>query len=341
MAMQPSSSPSPRHPDATAPVDVLVIGAGPIGIASALECQRAGCSVRVVEKGAIVNSLVGYPTGLEFFSTPELIEIGGYPLTTAGYKPVRAEALDYYHRVAQAEALDLRLGERVLRVDGREGAFAIHTDKATHRARRVVVATGFFDCPNRLGVEGEDLPHVTHYYKEPYPYAGRRVVVVGAKNSAAQAALACYRHGAHVTLVHRGPALTDSIKYWIKPDLENRIRDGAIDARFDTTIERITPDAVHLATPDGPERLPADAVLAMTGYHPDFSFLRTLGIDLVGEEEAPDYDPGTMETNRAGLYVAGVVCGGRRTSRWFIENGRDHAKLIARHLSATEPAGAL
>ena len=324
--------PTPATPLSPA-VDVLVIGAGPIGIASALESQRRGLSVRVVEKGAIVNSLVGYPTDLEFFSTPELIEIGGYPLTTAGYKPVRAEALDYYRRVAQTEALDLLLGERVLRVDGRDGAFEVVTDKATHAACKVVVATGFFDRPNLLGVEGEDLPHVTHYYKEAYPYAGRRVVVVGAKNSAAQAALACYRHGAHVTLVHRGPVLTESVKYWIKPDLENRIRDGAIDAQFDTTIERITPDAVHLQTPSGPEVLPADAVLAMTGYHPDFAFLHTLGIDLVGETEEPAYDPETMETNRPGVYVAGVVCGGRHTSRWFIENGRDHALLIARHLS--------
>ena len=316
-------------------VDVLVVGAGPIGIASALECQRRGLSVRVVEKGAVVNSLVGYPTDLEFFSTPELIEIGGYPLTTAGYKPVRAEALDYYRRVAQRERLDLRLGERVLRVDGTDGAFEVVTAKGVHHARKVVVATGFFDCPNRLGVPGEHLPHVTHYFKEPYPYADRRVVVVGAKNSAAQVALACYRHGADVTLVHRGPALTDSIKYWIKPDLENRIRDGAIRALFDTAVERITPDAVHLQTPSGPEVLPADAVLAMTGYHPDFSFLRQLGIDLVGEAEEPAYDPETMETNRAGVYVAGVVCGGRKTSRWFIENGRDHAAVIARHAADT------
>ena len=324
-----------HDPAPSAPVDVLVVGAGPIGIAAALECKRRGLSVRVVEKGAVVNSLVGYPTDLEFFSTPELIEIGGYPLTTAGYKPVRAEALDYYRRVAQRERLDLRLGERVLRVDGHDGAFEVVTAKGIHRARKVVVATGFFDCPNRLGVPGEHLPHVTHYFKEPYPYAGRRVVVVGAKNSAAQVALACYRHGADVTLVHRGPALTDSIKYWIKPDLENRIRDGAIRALFDTTIERITQEAVHLHTPDGPEVLPADAVLAMTGYHPDFSFLRQLGIDLVGDAEEPAYDSETMETNRAGVYVAGVVCGGRKTSRWFIENGRDHAALIARHAAGT------
>ena len=317
------------------PVDVLVVGAGPIGIAAALEVQRLGLSVRVVEKGAIVNSLVGYPTDLEFFSTPELIEIGGYPLTTAGYKPVRAEALDYYRRVAQTENLDLRLGEQVLRVDGEDGAFEVTTVKGVHHARKVVVATGFFDRPNRLGVEGERLPHVTHYFKEPYPYAGRRVVVVGAKNSAAQAALACYRHGADVTLVHRGPELTSSIKYWIKPDLENRIKDGAIHARFNTTISRITLDAVHLSTPDGPEVLPCDAVLAMTGYHPDFAFLRELGVTLVGDTEEPTYDPETMETNRAGLYVAGVVCGGRRTSRWFIENGRDHAALIAAHTAKT------
>ena len=330
--MQLTSPDSP--PDA---VDLLAVGAGPIGLACALEARRAGLSARVVEKGAIVNSLVGYPTQMEFFSTPELLEIGGHPLPTQRYKPLREEAIDYYRTVAQREGVDVRLGERVLGVEGDAGDFEVVTDAGAHRARAVVVATGFFDQPNRLGVEGEDLPHVTHYFKEPYPYSGRRVVVVGAKNSAAKAALSCRRHGADVTLVVRGSEITTSVKYWIRPDLLNRIAEGSIVAHFHSTVERITPDAVHLSTPDGPLSVPADAVLALTGYHPDFSLLEAFGIGLEGDARVPVFDDDTMETNRSGVYVAGTVCGGKNTSRWFIENGRIHAARIAAHLSG-QPA---
>jgi thioredoxin reductase (NADPH) len=315
------------------PVDVLVVGAGPIGLACALEVRRAGLTARVVEKGALVNSLVGYPTGMEFFSTPELLEIGGHPLPTARYKPVREEALDYYGSVAAREGLDLRLYERVLRVDGEDGAFEAVTTEGVHPCRKVIVATGFFDHPNRLGVPGEDLPHVTHYYKEPYPYAGLDVVVVGAKNSAAKAALDLYRHGAHATLVHRGPEIGPTVKYWIRPDLENRIRDGAIGAFFGTTVTAIRPGEVDVVTPDGPRTLPAEFVLALTGYHPDFAFLETLGVALEGDLRVPVHDEEAMETNRPGLYLAGTVCGGYNTSRWFIENGRIHAAHIAAHLA--------
>ena len=318
-------------------VDLLVVGAGPIGLACALEAERAGLSARVVEKGALVNSLVGYPTQMEFFSTPELLEIGGHPLATTYYKPRREEAIDYYRSVAQREGLDVRLGERVEVIEGEAGDFTVRTSRGVHRARAVALATGFFDQPNRIGVPGEDLPHVTHYYKEPYPYSGRRVVVVGAKNSAAKAALEIHRHGGHVTLVVRGDEVSPSVKYWIRPDLVNRIKEGSIDALFGASVEAITPEAVDLSTPDGPCTLPADAVLLMTGYHPDFSLLDAIGLDLEGPERAPVVDDDTMESSRPGGYLAGTVCGGYATSRWFIENGRIHAARIAAHLTG-QPA---
>ncbi len=316
--------------------DVIIIGAGPVGLACGIEAKRAGLDALLIEKGALVNSFIGYPTRLEFFSTPELLEIGGHPFSTNSYKPTREEALDYYRRVAQAEKLDLRLYERVIRLDGEDGAFEVVTDKDAYAARKTICATGFFDVPNLLGVPGEDLPKVTHYFKEAYPYAGQDVAVIGAKNSAAKAALSCFRNGARsVTLLVRGPALSDSVKYWIKPDLENRIRDGAIRARFNTTVTAITPDALHLQTPDGPEEIANDWVLAMTGYRPDYPFLTdALGIATRSDAaRTPVYDDETFETNRAGLYLAGTVCGGLNTSRWFIENGRHHAKAIARHIA--------
>lgn len=314
-------------------VDLLVVGAGPIGIACALEAKRAGLTARIVEKGALVNSLVGYPTQMEFFSTPELLEIGGHPLATTLYKPRREETIDYYRGVAFREGLDVRLGERVESVEGEAGDFRVLTSKGEHRARAVAVATGFFDQPNVMGVPGEDLPHVSHYYKEPYAYSGRRIVVIGAKNSAAKAALESYRHGADVTLVVRGAEITTSVKYWIRPDLLNRIEEGSIAAHFHTTVDRITEDAVHVTTPDGPRQLAADFVLALTGYHPDFSFLSRLGIELEGDAKVPVFADETMETNRPGVYLAGTVCGGYNTSRWFIENGRIHAARIAAHLA--------
>ncbi len=319
------------HP--ASPVDLLVVGAGPIGLACALEATRVGLSARVIEKGGIVNSLIGYPTQMEFFSTPELLEIGGHPLATTYYKPRREEAIDYYRSVAQHEGLDLRLGERVVGVEGEAGDFTIQTSKGEHRARAVVLATGFFDQPNRLGVEGEGLPHVAHYYKEPYPYSGRRVVVIGAKNSAAKAALEINRHGGDVTLVVRGDEITTSVKYWIRPDLLNRIKEGAIEAHFHTTVERIEPGAVHVRTPDGPLAIPADFVLALIGYHPDYSLLEAFGLTFEGPERAPVVDEHTMESTRPGVYLAGTVCGGYATSRWFIENGRIHAARIAAHLA--------
>ena len=331
----PNGRPAPPRPDA---VDLLVVGAGPIGLACAVEAERAGLTARVVEKGALANSIVGYPTQMEFFSTPELLEIGGHPLATTLYKPRREEALDYYRGVAQREGLDVRLGERVLAVEdarpgGGAGGFTVVTSRGTHAARAVAVATGFFDQPNRLGVEGEDLPHVSHYYKEPYPYSGRRVVVVGAKNSAAKAALEINRHGGDVVMVVRGDEITTSVKYWIRPDLLNRIEEGAVAAHFRSTVERITPTTVHVRTPDGPLAVEADFVLALIGYRPDFAFLEAVGVELEGDARVPVFDDDTMETTRPGLYLAGTVCGGLNTSRWFIENGRVHAARIAAHLA--------
>jgi thioredoxin reductase (NADPH) len=314
--------------------DVLVIGAGPVGLACAIEARRAGLSSVVVEKGALANSILGYPARMEFFSTPELIEIGGYPFPVQQYKPSREDALEYYRAVAMREQLDVRLYEAVTDVQGRRDDFTVTTSRGAHRARAVVVATGFFDHPNRLQVPGEELPKVTHYYREPFAYVGQRVAVIGARNSAAKAALDCYRHGAQVTLVVRGPALSDKVKYWIRPDLDNRIKEGAIQAFFGTTVAAIRPATIVLATPDGVRELPNDWVLAMTGYHPDFDWLARIGVTFADDAyRTPVFDETTFETTRPGLYIAGTVCGGYQTGRWFIENGRFHAQQIARHLA--------
>jgi thioredoxin reductase (NADPH) len=313
--------------------DIVIVGAGPVGLACAIEAKREGLGALVVEKGALVNSLVGYPARMEFFSTPELIEIGGYPFATAAYKPTREEAIEYYRAVAARESLDIRLYERVVQVTGQQGDFAVLTDKAEHRARNLVIAIGFFDEANLLGVPGEDLPKVTHYYREPYPYARQKVAVVGAKNSAAKAALDCHRHGAEVTLIVRGPTLSDKVKYWIRPDLENRIREGSIRAYFDTTVDAIREQSLVLRTPRGVEEIANDWVLALTGYHPDYRFLEALEIAIGNDlHRTPVFDEATFETSRPGVYLAGTVCGGYRTGRWFIENGRFHARQIVQHI---------
>jgi thioredoxin reductase (NADPH) len=317
-------------------LDAVVIGAGPVGLACALEIQRQGLTVTVVDKGALVNSIVGYPTNMEFFSTPELLEIGGYPFPMASYKPHREDALDYYQRVAASEKLNLRLYERVTGLRGQAGDFVVETTKGEIAARAVVVATGFFDVPNTLGIPGEDLPHVNHYYKEPYAHAGQNVVVIGAKNSSAKAALSLARSGARATLVVRGAEVSESVKYWIRPDLLNRIKEGRITAYFNTTITAITPHTVEVVTPEGPRSIPADYVYALTGYRPDYSLLvdmLALPLDESDDARPPIFDVVTHETARPGVYVAGTVCGGLATSRWFIENGRHHAQLIAAALA--------
>jgi len=323
-------------------IDLLVVGAGPVGLACAIEAQRHGRTARVLDKGALTNSLLGYPNRMEFFSTPDLIEIGDHPFPIPGYKPTREDALEYYRMVAAREALDVRLYETVLEVHGTRGAFAVTTSRGSHQARHLVIATGFFDHPNRLSVPGADLPKVTHYYREAFPYARQRVAVIGAKNSAAKAALDCHRHGATITLIVRGPALSDRIKYWLRPDLENRIKEGSIRAHFNTVVEEIRDTSLLMRGPEGLREIPNDWVLAMTGYQPDFTFLERLGITFADDGcRTPVFDPVTFETVRAGVYVAGTVCGGLNTGRWFIENGRFHARQIVAHLTGHQvPSGA-
>ena len=315
-------------------VDVLVIGAGPVGLACAIEAARQGLTARVLDKGTLANSLVGYPAQMELFSTPDLIEIGGHPLPVRGYKPTREDAIEYYRTVAAREALDVRLYEGVLDVRGAQGAFAVDTTLGTHEARAVVVAIGFFDRPNLLNVPGEDLPKVTHYYREPYAYVGQRVAIIGAKNSAAKAALDCYRHGAQTTLIMRSAEPSASVKYWIRPDLDNRIKEGSIRAYFNAQVEEIRADAIVVRNPDGLQEIGNDFVLAMTGYHPDYEFLEKIGLTFADDPaRTPIFDETTFESGRPGVYLAGTVCGGYHTSRWFIENGRFHAKQIASHLA--------
>jgi thioredoxin reductase (NADPH) len=315
-------------------VDLLVIGAGPVGLACAIEARRHRLTTRVLDKGALTNSILGYPARMEFFSTPDLIEIGDHPFPIPGYKPTREDALEYYRMVAAREALDVGLYETVLDLHGTCGDFTVTTSRGTHQARHVVVATGFFDHPNRLTIPGADLPKVTHYYREAFPYAQQQVAVIGAKNSAAKAVLDCHRHGATVTMIVRGPALSDRIKYWLRPDLENRIKEGSITALFNTVVEEIRETSLLVRGPEGNREISNDWVLAMTGYHPDFAFLERLGITLADDgARTPVYDETTFETTRPGVYLAGTVCGGMNTGRWFIENGRIHARQIVAHLT--------
>jgi thioredoxin reductase (NADPH) len=317
--------------------DVVVIGAGPTGLACAIDAQKAGARVVVVDKGCLVNSLFHYPPGMMFFTTPELLEIGDIPFTTAHQKPTREEALQYYRHVARYYKLDVNTYERVVAVDGDDGSFRVTTIGAgemvhEYKARKLVVAIGYYDLPNLIGVPGESLPKVFHYYKEPHPYYDTDVLVIGAKNSAAEAALDLWRHGARVTLVHRGEGLSRSIKYWVYPDIENRVKNGEIRAHFLSTVQEISPESVTLATPGGTMELKNDFVFALTGYHPDFEFLKGLGIDLLGEHNRPACDPETLESNVPGIYVAGVILAGSRTNEIFIENGRFHGRHIAQDL---------
>ena len=317
--------------------DVLVIGAGPTGLAAAIEAQRAGFSAVLLDKGCLVNSLFHYPANMVFFTTPELLEIGDIPFSTANQKPNRQEALEYYRNVTQHYRLDVRQYQLVNRVAGKDGAFHIHAVDRNARphdysTKKIVVATGFYDLPNHLGIEGEDLPKVMHYYNEPHPYFDTDVLVIGAKNSASIAALELWRRGARVTLVHRGPEIHKNVKYWIKPDIENRIKNGEVKAYFNTTVKQILPESVHIVTPEGERMMKNDFVFALTGYHPDYEFLVALGIELKGPEKRPVCDPQTFESNVPGIYLAGVIVAGSRTSEIFIENGRFHGGQIAADL---------
>jgi thioredoxin reductase (NADPH) len=325
-------------------LDLLVVGAGPTGLACAIEAQRAGFRVAVVDKGCLVNSLYHYPPRMVFFTTPELLEIGDIPFACAQQKPTREEALEYYRKVAVQYALDTRLYQKVGQVNGKDGDFHVgvhdlHGQAHEYRARKLVVATGYYDRPNMIGVRGEDLPKVFHYYREPHPFHATDVLVVGGKNSAAESALDLWRHGARVTLVHRGEGLHDNIKYWVRPDIENRIKNGEIAAHFRSTLWEVGPDCVVLQTPSGELRLKNDFVFALTGYHPDFTFMRSLGIELGPKECRPVCDPETLETNVPGIYVAGVIVAGSRTNEIFIENGRFHGRQIAKSLQRSLTKG--
>src|SRR2546425_1324781 len=362
------------------PYDIICIGAGPTGLACAIEAKRAGLRALVIDKGVLCNSLYRYPMNMVFFTTPELLEIGDLPFVSAAEKPTRVEALKYYRKCVEHYDLDLQLGETVTRLDGADGNFHVHTKTESgateqYESGKLIVATGYYDLPNRLGVPGEDLPHVSHYYTEPHPFWRQDVVVIGGRNSAAEAALDLYRNGARVTLVHRRAELGSTIKYWVRPDIENRIKAGQITALFETRVVRIEPDAVHaVGPPSGAppsnndpvvERqkgvssreshgdqelsratkstpllahekvLPAVHVFALTGYHPDFDFLRQLGVKLDLKTNKPALDAQTLESNVPGLYLAGVVIGGNHTSEIFIENGRFHGKQIIAALTGT------
>ena len=321
-------------------VDLLVIGAGPTGLACAIDAQRAGFSALLVEKGCLCNSLFHYPAGMTFFTTPELLEIGDLPFSSPNQKPTRNEALEYYRRVTEHYKLDVRQYHTVDCISGSDGNFTVHTtDPFAHqshlRARKLVVATGYYDLPNHLNIPGEDLHKVKHYYQEPHPYYGLDVVVIGGKNSAAIAALDLWRHGTRVTLVHRGSEMHRHVKYWIMPDINNRIKNAEIAAHFNSSVTSIGQYDITLATPHGVIKLPNHFVFALTGYHPDFGFIERLGVKLdEANDRRPICDPSTLESNVPGIYLAGVIVAGERTNEIFIENGRFHGKLIASHLSS-------
>lgn len=311
--------------------DIIIVGAGPIGLAVALEAKRNGLNYLVIEKGALVNSLYNYPLYMTFFSTAERLEIGEVPFMNINPKPGRQEALEYYRRIKMHFDLKVNLYEKVEKISTEGELKIVQTDLANYRAKNVVIATGFYDIPNYLNIPGEDLPKVSHYYKEAHPYTGLKLIVVGASNSSVDAALECWRKGAEVTLVVRGAEIGERVKYWVKPDIENRIEEGSIRAYFNSELKSIHQKSVVIFTKDGEVELENDFVLALTGYRPDFKFLQSCGIDL--SEDAlllPQYDAETMETNVKGLYLAGVACGGMETHKWFIENSRIHAKLIVK-----------
>ncbi|MDC7994488.1 YpdA family putative bacillithiol disulfide reductase [Altibacter sp. HG106] len=316
--------------------DVLIIGAGPIGIACGLACQKRDISYVVLERGTLTNSLYNYPLNMQFFSTSEKLEIGGIPFISNSPKPNRDEALEYYRRVATSNALNIHLYEAVTAVIKEGDQFTVQSSKNTYHARKIIVGTGFYDIPKLLGVPGEDLPKVSHYFKEAHPYVMQKTIVVGASNSAVDAALEIWQKGGEVTMVVRGPHIGERVKYWVKPNIENRIKEGSIKAYFSAEISEITEDSVEITTPEGPKTLPNDFVVALTGYRPDFSFLQTLGVTLSEDDKHfPTYDPETMESNVEGLYLAGVICGGMETHKWFIENSRVHADIITDHIAET------
>lgn len=313
-------------------LDVIIIGAGPIGLACAIEAKRKNLNYAVFEKGRLVNSIVGYPYYMRFFSSSNLLEIGGIPFIIESEKPSRFESLEYYRRVALAHELNIHLQEPVLEVEGEKGNFVVETKKGDYSCSCIICAAGYFDRPRLLDIPGETLPKVTHYYREPHLYSGQDLLIIGSGNSAVEAALETHRHGARVTIAVRGEEFKSGVKYWIRPDMENRIKNKEITAYFNTKVKEIFPDHVHLENNEGRQLdIVNDNVLALTGYKPDFDFLQRIGIIFRDDEFCtPVYDPETNESSRKGIYLAGVVLGGLRTDQWFIENSREHAKTIFR-----------
>ena len=311
-------------------IDVIIVGAGPIGLACGIEAKKRGLNALIIEKGLLVNSIYNYPQNMTFFSTSDRLEIGDIPFISHNPKPTRAEALEYYRRVTSTWALNIKLYEGVERFEKTSKGFVVKTSKATYEANNIVLSTGFYDLPYLLNVPGEDLPKVSHYYKEPHPYFGMDLIVVGAANSAVDVALETYRKGAKsVTLVIREKEVGQNVKYWARPDIVNRIKEGSIRAYFESEIAEIKPKSVRIQTRKGPKELENDFVLAMTGYQPNFSLLESLGVELHQDKfNTPVYDQNTMESSQKGVYLAGVVCGGLKTNKWFIENSRVHATQI-------------
>jgi thioredoxin reductase (NADPH) len=309
------------------------VGAGPIGLACGIEARRRNLNHIIIDKGCLVNSIFHYPTNMTFFSTSDRLEIGEVPFISHGTKPTRREALEYYRRVVGAWKLNVKTYERVINITGKMNRFQVETEKNNYAARIIIIATGYYDNPNLLMIPGEDLPKVKHYFDEPHPYAYRKVVVIGGANSAVDVALELFRVGALVTMVIREDALWQGIKYWAKPDIENRISEGSIKAYFNSTVQQINEESIRIKTPQKLITLENDFVFAMTGYHPDFDFLKRIGVQLESDQHlSPNHDADTFETNRSGLFLAGVVCGGMETSRLFIENSREHAIKIFDYL---------
>jgi len=325
-------------------LDIVIIGGGPIGLTCGLAAQKAGLSFVILEKGTLVNSLYNYPATMTFFSTSEKLEIGGYPFATTHTKPNRADALEYYRRVALSNELPLRLFEEVLAVDysdsvdGADAGYTVTSTRGVYKAKRIIIATGFYDISVNLDIPGEDLPKVKHYYQDPHFYTLQKVVVVGASNSSVDVALETYRKGADVTMVVRGSEISSRVKYWVRPDILNRIEEGSIKAYFNSNLKAIREHEVDIETPEGTITIQNDYVMAMTGYKPNFDFLKKVGIQLSEDGKyIPQYNPETMETNLPGIYLAGVVCGGMDTHLWFIENSRVHAEMIINHISPPAP----
>ncbi len=319
--------------------DIVIVGGGPIGIACGLEAQKNGLSYIIIEKGPIVNSLFNYPINMQFFSSSELLEIDEIPFISKEVKPKRNEALEYYRRIVSSNKLSINLFEKVEDIQKSDDLFKVVTDKNDYSASNVIIATGFYDIPNLLDIPGEDLDKVSHYYKDPHFYASQKLAVIGASNSAVDAALECYRKGAAVTLIIREPEVGQRVKYWVRPDIINRIEEGSIKAYFNANAKEILADKLLVDTPEGIIEIENDFVLALTGYRPNFAFLEKLGIQLSEDEKRlPQYNQKTMETNIAGLYLAGVICGGMETHKWFIENSRIHAPMIISSILAKKLA---